>query len=36
LDDKDQFYLEFLDFQEDKVVLRRISFKGEEKIEERK
>ena len=34
LDDKDQFYLEFLDFPEGKTLSRRISFKGEEKVEQ--
>ena len=34
LDGKDQFYLEFLDFSEGKTVSRRISFKGEEKVEQ--
>ena len=35
LDDEDQFYLEFVDFREGKVVGRRISFKGEDKIDEK-
>ena len=30
LDDSDQFYLEFLDFQDGKVTSKRIGFKGEE------
>ena len=34
LDDQDQFYLEFLDFQDGKTVSRRIGFKGEEKVEQ--
>ena len=34
LDDKDQFYLEFLDFPDGKTVSRRIGFKGEEKVEQ--
>lgn len=34
LDDKDQFYLEFLDFPEGKTISRRISFRGEEKVEQ--
>jgi hypothetical protein len=33
LDDKDQFYLEFLDFPDGKTISRRISFRGEEKVE---
>jgi hypothetical protein len=35
LDDEDQFYLEFVDFRGGKVLGRRVSFKGEEKIEEK-
>lgn len=34
LDDKDEFYLEFLDFPEGKTISRRISFKGEQKVEQ--
>ena len=34
LDDKDQFYLEFLDFPDGKTISRRIGFKGEEKVEQ--
>lgn len=34
LDDKDQFYLEFLDFPEGKTVSRRISFNGEQIVEQ--
>jgi hypothetical protein len=33
LNDKDEFYLEFLDFPDGKTVSRRISFHGEEKME---
>ena len=33
LDDTDQFYLEFLDFPDGKVVSRRIGFKGEQVVE---
>jgi hypothetical protein len=33
LDDRDQFYLEFLDFPDGKTVGRRIGFKGEERVE---
>ena len=36
LDDKDQFYLEFNDFPDGKVVRRRIGFKGDEVIEEKR
>ena len=36
LDDKDEFYLEFLDFPEGKTVSRRISFKGDEKAEQKR
>jgi hypothetical protein len=34
LDDKDQFYLEFLDFPDGRTISRRIGFKGEEKVEQ--
>ena len=34
LDDKDQFYLEFLDFPDGKTISRRISWKGDEKVEQ--
>jgi len=34
LDDKDEFYLEFLDFPAGKTISRRIGFKGEERIEQ--
>lgn len=33
LDEKDRFYLEFLDFPEGKSISRRVSFRGDEKIE---
>ena len=34
LDNKDQFYLEFLDFPDGKTVSRRIGFRGDEKLEQ--
>lgn len=34
LDDKDQFYLEFLDFPDGRTISRRVSFKGDEKVEQ--
>jgi len=36
LDKDDQFYLEFLNFPEGKTVSRRISFKGDEKLERKR
>jgi hypothetical protein len=36
LDGRDQFYLEFLDFPEGKVIQRRLSFKGEETVEQKR
>jgi len=35
LDKDDQFYLEFLDFPKGKTISRRISFKGDEKLEQK-
>lgn len=36
LDKDDQFYLEFLDFPAGKTISRRVSFKGDEKLEQKR
>jgi len=36
LDKEDQFYLEFLDFPAGKTISRRVSFKGDEKLEQKR